>query len=233
MKAERGNKVMAAEEHGLQPIEELIANYGDATSTSWTDERYQIWRDHTTGAAISYIPSHGHAIIPGDPLCDPSQYSRIIPLFLHWLRRETKLKPIWILVSPGVEDILGEKLGWRSAPAAQNTAGKEHYCGHCHLGCGSGEKRGPAVSWLPAAGAAGAQFMEGFKVDKVLFAADGETATGIEGVWVSRGPDGALHSDSSERTTRRVVVKAKKVVISGGTLRSPLILMNSGVKVGF
>ncbi|KAL1992499.1 hypothetical protein VTN49DRAFT_4531 [Thermomyces lanuginosus] len=114
LKAERGNKVMAAEEHELQPIEELIANYGDATSTSWTDERYQIWRDHTTGAAISYIPSHGHAIIPGDPLCDPSQYSRIIPLFLHWLRRETKLKPIWILVSPGVEDILGEKLGWRS-----------------------------------------------------------------------------------------------------------------------
>ncbi|KAL1988041.1 hypothetical protein VTN96DRAFT_1072 [Rasamsonia emersonii] len=111
-KEDRGRK--AAGEHEMQPLEELIANYGDATSTSWTDERYQIWRDPGTGAAVSYVPSHGYAIIPGNPLCDPSQYHRIINSFLHWLRKETKLKPIWILVSPQVEDLLGEKFGWRS-----------------------------------------------------------------------------------------------------------------------
>jgi nondiscriminating aspartyl-tRNA synthetase len=104
----------ATDEKEMQPLEDLIANYGDATSTSWMDDRYQIWRDPTTGAAVSYIPSHGYAIIPGDPLCDPSQYHRTVTQFLHWLRRETKLKPIWLLISPAVEDLLGEKLGWRS-----------------------------------------------------------------------------------------------------------------------
>ncbi|KAH8700725.1 aspartyl-tRNA synthetase, cytoplasmic [Talaromyces proteolyticus] len=103
-----------ATEDEMQRLEELIANYGDATSTSWMDDRYLIWREPTTGAAISYIPSYNHAIIPGDPLCDPSQYERVITSFLHWLKRETKLKPIWLLISPAVEELLGEKLGWRS-----------------------------------------------------------------------------------------------------------------------
>lgn len=98
----------------LQKLEELIANYGDATSTSWFDDRYKIWRDAATGAAVSYVPTHGYAIIAGNPLCDPSQYPRIIPQFLRWLKKDTRLKPIWLLVSVDVEEILGEKLGWRS-----------------------------------------------------------------------------------------------------------------------
>lgn len=105
---------VAEDDRQLQPLEDLIANYGDSTSTSWGDERYRVWRDRTTGAAVSYVPSHSFAIIPGNPLCDPSQYARVIHTFLQWLRRETRLKPIWILCSPEVETILGEKLGWRS-----------------------------------------------------------------------------------------------------------------------
>lgn len=97
-----------------QPLEDLIANYGDATSTSWTDERFKIWRDRVTGAAVSFVPTGNFAIIPGDPLCDPSQYDRIVTQFLLWLKRETRYKPIWILCSPDIEDILGEKFGWRS-----------------------------------------------------------------------------------------------------------------------
>lgn len=104
----------APSEEDYQPLEKLIANYGDATSTSWMDDRYLIWRDPFTGGAVSYVPSHSYAIIPGDPLCDPSQYNRVISGFLRWLKRETKLKPIWILISPAVEELLGEKLGWRS-----------------------------------------------------------------------------------------------------------------------
>jgi len=105
---------VAEDDRQLQPLEDLIANYGDSTSTSWGDERYRVWRDRTTGAAVSYVPSHRFAIIPGNPLCDPSQYARVIHTFLQWLRRETRLKPIWILCSPEVETVLGEKLGWRS-----------------------------------------------------------------------------------------------------------------------
>lgn len=99
----------------LPPLEKIVANYGDATSTSWFDERFKIWRDMSTGAAVSYVPSSNNfAIIPGNPACDPSQYTRTITQFLQWLRRETKFKPVWILCSPEVETILGERLGWRS-----------------------------------------------------------------------------------------------------------------------
>ncbi|GFF34633.1 aspartate--tRNA ligase, cytoplasmic [Aspergillus udagawae] len=110
-----GRGPLAKDESELQPLEHLIANYGDATSTSWGDERFKIWRDMATGAAVSYVPSSSnYAVIPGNPLCDPSQYNRIITQFLQWMRRETKFKPIWLLCSPEVETILGEKLGWRS-----------------------------------------------------------------------------------------------------------------------
>ncbi|KAL4884378.1 hypothetical protein BJY04DRAFT_7512 [Aspergillus karnatakaensis] len=106
---------VATSESELQPMEHLIANYGDATSTSWGDERFKIWRDMATGAAISYvISSNNYVVIPGNPLCDERQYGRIISQFLQWLRRETKYKPIWLLCSPEVETVLGEKLGWRS-----------------------------------------------------------------------------------------------------------------------
>ncbi|KAI9372001.1 hypothetical protein BJX61DRAFT_476298 [Aspergillus egyptiacus] len=106
---------VAESESELQPMEHLVANYGDATSTSFGDERFKLWRDMATGAAVSYVvSSNNHVVIPGNPVCDQRQYGRVIIQFLQWLRRETKYKPIWILCSPEVETILGEKLGWRT-----------------------------------------------------------------------------------------------------------------------
>ena len=74
----------------LQPLENLVANYGDATNTSWIDDRYQIWRDQETGAAVSYVPQGDYAILPGDPLCDVSQYVKIVRVFLKWLKQREK-----------------------------------------------------------------------------------------------------------------------------------------------
>jgi aspartyl-tRNA synthetase len=106
---------VASDVSELQPLTELVANYGDATSTSWFDDRFKIWRDMATGAAVAYVPSsNNYAVIPGNPLCDAKQYTSTITQFLQWMRRETKLKPVWILCSPEVETILGERLGWRS-----------------------------------------------------------------------------------------------------------------------
>ncbi|OAQ99523.1 hypothetical protein LLEC1_02539 [Akanthomyces lecanii] len=122
-----------------------------------------------------------------------------------------------------------KKLGWHSNVCDQNTAGVEHYCGRCHLGCCSNEKRGPAVAFLPAAAEAGTEFMEGFRVERVVFAADGTTATGVEGVWTARSEDGTVHGAPETRRQRRVLIKAKKVVLSAGTLWSPALLQRSGV----
>ncbi len=58
-----------------------------------------------------------------------------------------------------------EKLGCQAAVAPQNYSGETHPCGHCHYGCGRAKKRGPVVSWLPAATKAGATFVEGLQAD--------------------------------------------------------------------
>lgn len=98
----------------LPSVEKLIANYGDATNTSWLDDRYKIWRHEETGAAVGYAEDNGYALVMGNPLCDHLQYPAVIRAFLKYMRKEKDLRPLWLLVSSDVEEILGSKLGWRS-----------------------------------------------------------------------------------------------------------------------
>ena len=128
----------ASTPHGekeLQPLEDLIANYGDSSNTSWTDDRFQIWRHLETGAAVSWVPVNGHAILAGDILCDPSQYTKVATAFLKWLKKEHHhLKPIWVLVGHQMEDVLGTRFGWKTFTCAAderidpttNPAEKDH-----------------------------------------------------------------------------------------------------------
>lgn len=123
------------------------------------------------------------------------------------------------------------KLGYAAKTVPQNTGQAEHYCGHCTLGCASTGKKGPTESFLADAAKAGATFMEGFRVEKVLFdtkKSGKKVAIGVEGIWSSR--DEYLGLSGSGATKRKVIVKAKKVVVSSGTLHSPLLLMRSGLK---
>lgn len=144
------------------------------------------------------------------------------------------------------------KLGFKADTLLQNTSGgKPHDDGYCHLGCASAEKQGTSVSWLPAAAAAGAQFIEGFHVERVLFEGDDGTAVGVSkksiphstsasgpkaigvvGTWLSRDANGGVAGQGDERANKRVVIKAKKVIVSSGSLWSPVVLKNSGLAVG-
>ena len=121
------------------------------------------------------------------------------------------------------------KLGYSYKMVPQNTGGKKHYCGYCTLGCGAAEKQGPVVSFLPDAKNAGAQFIEGFDAEKVLFETiDGQkTANAVKGRWLSRDSVGGV--SGSDRTSREVIIKAKRILISAGTLQSPLLLLRSGL----
>jgi hypothetical protein len=56
-------------------------------------------------------------------------------------------------------------------------------------------------------------------------------AVGVKGVWTSRNSQGGVDGPITDRTVREVIVKAKKVVVSCGTLWSPIILLNSGLTV--
>ena len=97
-----------------QTIEKLIANYGDATNTSWLEPRTQIWRDELTGAAVGYVPQDGFAITVGDPLCHESQYAKTIAGYIRFIKKETNLKLLWLLVGSKVETVLAEKFNWRT-----------------------------------------------------------------------------------------------------------------------
>ncbi|KAF2397525.1 aspartyl-tRNA synthetase [Trichodelitschia bisporula] len=98
----------------FQPIENLIANYGDASNTSWLEPRTQIWRDEFTGAAVGYVPQDGFAITIGDPLCHESQYQKTIAGYLRFIKKERGLKPLWLLVGSSVEEVLATKFNWRT-----------------------------------------------------------------------------------------------------------------------
>ena len=121
------------------------------------------------------------------------------------------------------------KLGYSHKMVPQNTGGNQHYCGYCTLGCGSAEKQGPVVSFLPDAEHAGAHFIEGFDAQKIFFENinNQQTAVGVQGRWISRDTSGGVQGN--DRTIRKVTIKAKRVIVSGGTLQSPLLLLRSGI----
>lgn len=120
------------------------------------------------------------------------------------------------------------KLGYSVRVVPQNTGGVQHYCGYCTLGCGAGEKQGPVVSFLPDAAKAGAKFIEGFEADEILFdhTTGNKVATGVKGRWRSRDGKGGVSEDGF---MREVVIEAKRVIVSAGTLQSPLLLLRSGL----
>ncbi|CDM31622.1 CAZyme family AA3 [Penicillium roqueforti] len=122
------------------------------------------------------------------------------------------------------------KLGYAVKTVPQNTGHGEHYCGYCTLGCASGGKKGPTESFLVDAAQAGAKFIEGFRADKVLFTTvkGKKVASGVQGTWKSR--DSYLGLAGIGAVERRLIIKAKKVVVSAGTLQSPLLLLRSGLK---
>lgn len=113
---EGNDRVIAG--HDFQPIEKLIANYGDATNTSWLEPRTHIWRDDFTGAAVGYVPQDGYAITVGDPLCHPSQYTKTIAGYLRFVKKEKGLKVLWLLAGSEVEEVLAEKFNWRTFSVA-------------------------------------------------------------------------------------------------------------------
>jgi len=52
----------------------------------------------------------------------------------------------------------------------------------------------------------------------------------VEGVWVSRDKEGSVIAPEEERVKRRVQIRAKRVIVSSGSLRSPLLLASSGIE---
>lgn len=102
----------------FQPLPKLIANYGDASNTSWLEPKFEVWRDPNTGAAVGFVPHEGFSITIGDPLCHPSQYAKTIGGFLRYIKKERRLKPLWLLCGAAPEEVLATKFDWRTLSVA-------------------------------------------------------------------------------------------------------------------
>ena len=115
------------------------------------------------------------------------------------------------------------RLGMSTITVPQNTGGKPHECGYCSAGCPSCTKQGPVNNWLPDAAENGAEFIQGCFVEKIIFSETSnikeKTATGVQCSWTS--PDRSI--------TRTITLKASRVIVSSGTLHSPLVLQRSGL----
>jgi choline dehydrogenase-like flavoprotein len=101
---------------------------------------------------------------------------------------------------------------WRNASLDDDPAN----CGYCAFGCQHGCKRSAMKTWLQDASDAGARSLVGCHADRVL-TEDGHAA-GVEAT--------VTHADG---TTTAVTVEAPTVVVAGGSVESPALLLRSGV----
>ncbi len=113
-------------------------------------------------------------------------------------------------------------LGASGGPISRN-AGSCVQCSSCPFGCAIDAKRGMHVSYLPRAVAAGARIRAGVSVDRVLIE-DGRAA----GVACRTGAEPGSAAEPRDFTVRA----RRAVIVAGGALGTPELLLRSGVGGG-
>ncbi len=98
---------------------------------------------------------------------------------------------------------------WDSIP--RNASGCEQRCGGCQFGCPYGRKQTALLTFLQDAHDRGARIISGCHVERVL---------------VSRGQAAGVEANVAQH---RVVVRAPTVVVAGGGVESPAVLLRSGL----
>jgi choline dehydrogenase-like flavoprotein len=126
------------------------------------------------------------------------------------------------LVPPNVNNDLlalgAKRLGIPAAAILRNVKGCWNL-GSCGLGCPTNAKQSMLVTTVPAALDAGAVLLVETRVERLLV--EGGRAAGLHCVAVQA--NGALRSDRPA-----VTVNARHVVVAGGAIQSPALLMRSG-----
>ena len=109
-------------------------------------------------------------------------------------------------------------LGWEAAATRRNATGCGD-CGSCPFGCRRGTKRSGIRAHLARATSCGARVVAGARVTRVLI--ENGRASGVEGE--VRAEVGGVGGP------RRLTVRAPVVVVAAGALRTPAILLRSGL----
>lgn len=135
------------------------------------------------------------------------------PVFDHVENRLQVALPERKFIGP-IADVIdrgASALGWRAEPIPRNAVGCEGQ-GFCDFGCSTGARRSIDVAYLPLALERGAITLAELRADRVLM--EGRRAVGIEAV------------DATGRTFR---IRAKAVVLAGGSIPTPLLLLKQGL----
>ena len=114
-----------------------------------------------------------------------------------------------------------KKLGWQVDTTKRNV----RQClrtGYCGMGCPVDAKQSAALTYLPDAVNAGAEVYANCRVEKIEWKATRATAV-----------VGALLEPGTQKATGRTIrVEPRLVVVSGGALNSPALLLRSGLDQG-
>ena len=104
-----------------------------------------------------------------------------------------------------------EALGYHWDTIPRNASGCEQRCGGCQFGCPYGRKQSALLTFLLDAHDRGARIIAGCRVERVL---------------VSHGRTAGVEAHVGQH---RVVVRAPAVVVAGGGVESPALLLRSGL----
>jgi choline dehydrogenase-like flavoprotein len=104
-----------------------------------------------------------------------------------------------------------EALGYHWDPIPRNASGCEQRCGGCQFGCPYGRKRTALLTFLQDAHDHAARIISGCRVDRIL---------------VEHGRAAGVEANVEQY---RVIVHAPTVVVAGGGVESPAVLLRSGL----
>jgi choline dehydrogenase-like flavoprotein len=219
--AEAGVDVVVLEEGGYHPTESFQTGMGRALRT--------LYRDGGAGSAIGTPPvlfAEGRCV-GGSTVVNGGMAFRTPQRVQHgW---SVDLEPYFgeverrLHVSEQDPETIGrdsvllragaQAKGWR---LIANTRNQIHCAGsnNCTLGCPTGAKQSMLVTNIPRALTHGARVIADCRVERVT--RDGRTATGVRARMTPDGP--------------RVTVRAPVVVVAGGAVQTPALLMRSGFR---
>ncbi|RLN42522.1 long-chain-alcohol oxidase FAO1-like [Panicum miliaceum] len=114
-------------------------------------------------------------------------------------------------------------LGLRADAVPRNSP-EDHFCGSCHLGCPTGEKRGTDTTWLVDAVARGAVVLTGCEAECFIL----ESIPSKSGR--SRKCVGLVATCLGDGVTRKLRIEARVSIAACGALMTPPLLRSSGLK---
>ena len=112
---------------------------------------------------------------------------------------------------------LGYKEGEDYERIWRNAVGCQERCAFCSYGCVYSCKQSTIINYLPLAFKNGAKFLFNTKIESVNVQSG--VATGVEGEYIS-----------TSGSRFKVSIRAKAVVISCGSVKTPALLLSSGIK---